>query len=197
VGSVWYNSETMSTRLVTIATFDEAPKARLAQNALQTAGIQSTVADETLVAMDWLLSNAVGGVKVQVRDEDAERAVEALNEAFGEDGSGSPIDMTQLAAEAEAELSEDEPPQDPSEDEDEPPPAAESYSREDYARRMVFASLLGVLFAPVSLYAFYLLLNAIFTEGELSSRGRINLWIGGAFTLSILLWMAWILEMIF
>src|SRR5262245_49182373 len=59
-------------RLVTIATFDQPAQARLAKNALDEAGIQSMVSDENLVAMDWLLSNAVGGVKVQVWEEDAD-----------------------------------------------------------------------------------------------------------------------------
>ena len=53
----------MSDRLVTIATFDEPVKARIAANVLNEAGIRVAVNDETLVAMDWLLSNAVGGVK--------------------------------------------------------------------------------------------------------------------------------------
>ena len=47
--------------------------------------------------MDWLLSNAVGGIKVQVREEDAERAAAILAKEFG-DG----------AAHASDEISEDE-----------------------------------------------------------------------------------------
>ena len=65
----------MARKLVTIATFDQPAQARLAQNALEAAGVQTAVNDESLVAMDWLLSNAVGGVKVQVWEEDADRAV--------------------------------------------------------------------------------------------------------------------------
>ena len=52
------------------------------------AGIAAAVTDESLVAMDWLLSNAVGGVKVQVWDEDAEKAVQLLESRFGERGEG-------------------------------------------------------------------------------------------------------------
>jgi hypothetical protein len=68
----------MSKRLVTIATFDQAAQARLAQNALEAKGIKAMVSDENLVAMDWLLANAVGGVKVQVWEEDADSAVVVL-----------------------------------------------------------------------------------------------------------------------
>lgn len=59
----------MGKRLVTIATFDQPTPAHLAKNALDEAGIQATVADASLVSMDWLLSNAIGGIKVQVWDE--------------------------------------------------------------------------------------------------------------------------------
>jgi len=178
----------MSSRLVTIATFDEPAKARLAQNALKDAAIQSVVADETLVSMDWLLSQAVGGVKVQVREEDSDRAVAALEGAFGKDGSGlesAPVDIDQLTAEAEAETPEEEPPR--LEDGEEREPSYAPESREDYVRRMVFAAMLGLFFPPVAFYALYLFLNAAFGEGELSTRGRLHLWIGGAMMLAGLL----------
>ena len=81
-------------KLVTIAAFDQPAKARLAQNALTAAEIPAVVSDESLVAMDWLLSNAVGGVKVQVWDEDVDRAVEVLEAEFGTDGAGlGPVEM--------------------------------------------------------------------------------------------------------
>jgi hypothetical protein len=173
----------MSIKLVTVATFDEGAKARLAQNVLQAAGIQCTIADESIVAMDWLLSTAVGGVKVQVRDEDAERAVAALNQGLGEEG---PVDQDELAAEAEAEAPEDEAPP-PSSDDSEPPPAPDS--REETARRMIFTSMLGVFLPPVAFYALYLFMVAFFGEGTLSPRGRLHLWLGGAFTLVGLVFM--------
>src|SRR5436309_3053264 len=101
----------MGTRLVTIATFDQAAQARLAQNALREAGIQAAVSDESLIAMDWLLSNAVGGVKVQVREEDAEKAVGVLEREFGANGEllgpAERVDPEELAAEAEAAAPEE------------------------------------------------------------------------------------------
>jgi hypothetical protein len=199
----------MAQRLVTIATFDQPAKARLAQNALHAEGVRAEVNDESLVAMDWLLSNAVGGVKVQVREEDAERAVAVLERAFGANGEqlgpAARPDPHELAAEAEAaeREPEDEPepdqPTDPGPDSHEPPAPG---SREDYARRMVFAAMLGLLFAPlgiytgrvalsfalISFYALYLLLNAAFGEGELSGRGWFNLVLGGLMTLAGLAW---------
>jgi hypothetical protein len=65
-------------RFVTVAAFNEVPKAEIARNILTEAGVKSYLSDSELVAMDWLIANAVGGVKVQVAEEDAERALEAL-----------------------------------------------------------------------------------------------------------------------
>jgi hypothetical protein len=65
----------MPAQLVTVATFDMAFKADLAKAALEEAGIASEVNDREIVAMDWLLLNAVGGVKLQVAEADAERAL--------------------------------------------------------------------------------------------------------------------------
>lgn len=99
----------MGTRLVTIATFDQAAQARMAKNVLDEAGIRVAVSDETLVAMDWLLSNAVGGIKVQVWEEDADRAVELLEQKLGS-GAEPEADITpeELAAQAEAAARESE-----------------------------------------------------------------------------------------
>lgn len=182
-------------RLVTIATFGEAPQAHLARNALEAAGIQAAIADESLIGMDWLMSNAIGGVKVQVREEDAERAVAVLEESLG---NTDPVDPQQLAEEAEAEPPEDETLQSAGAV-DPPEPVVALPNREDYARRFVFASILAVFCAPAAFYAVYLFMNAMFSDGELSSRGRMNLWIGSVLTVAMLffLWMAGILRMFF
>ena len=187
-----YNDD-METKLVTVATFDEGPRARLAQNVLREAGIDAVVTDESLIGMDWLMSNAVGGVKVQVREADVERAVEVLNDTLG---SEDPTDLQRLEEEAVAAPPEDEPPEEP-DAADEPEPATEAGSREDYARRMVFTAILSVFFPFIAFYSLYLWMNAVFAPGSLSARGRINLWIGGGLTLTSLLFIAWILEWVF
>lgn len=43
-------------------------------------GIPAFVADEHTINMDWMYSNAMGGVRLQVRQRDARRAVELLGE---------------------------------------------------------------------------------------------------------------------
>lgn len=65
-------------RLVTVETFTSPWEAQLARARLEAEGIDSMVADEHVVRLDWAISNAVGGVKLRVREEDAERALAAL-----------------------------------------------------------------------------------------------------------------------
>ena len=55
---------TMS-RLTTVATVDLAAKAEMAKNVLEEAGIPAAIADSEIVAMDWLISNAVGATNCQ------------------------------------------------------------------------------------------------------------------------------------
>jgi len=64
--------------LVTIATFRDLPNALLAQGRLSADGIETVLLDENIVRMDWLVANAVGGVKLQVHADDAEEAIELL-----------------------------------------------------------------------------------------------------------------------
>ncbi|MBX9578845.1 MAG: DUF2007 domain-containing protein [Gemmataceae bacterium] len=165
----------MADRLVMIATFDQPARARLAANALAEAGVQAAVADESLVAMDWLLSGAVGGVKVQVWEEDADRAVGVLDEALG---SGEAGDAEALATEAEAARPDDpgdRPAAGPAPDES--PPAAPD-SRDVYARRLFVVGWFGAAFPPLLPVTIYLFLNAAFGAGPLSPRGRFELIVG-------------------
>lgn len=67
------------THLVTIATFSHVMEAYIPKTKLDVEGIWSFVADEETVTMYWLYSNAIGGVKLQVKESDAERAIEVLN----------------------------------------------------------------------------------------------------------------------
>lgn len=66
--------------LVTVAQFRDLHQAWLAQGALQAAGIKAFLADDNLVRMDWLWSNAIGGVRLCVRQEDFRAALDRLAE---------------------------------------------------------------------------------------------------------------------
>ena len=54
----------------TIATFSKPEEAHLFRTRLEAAGIPAFVQDEHIIQMDWLYSNAIGGVRVQVSDQD-------------------------------------------------------------------------------------------------------------------------------
>lgn len=66
--------------LVTIATFSFPHEAHLAKARLDAMGIPSFIADEHTINMQWLYSNAMGGVRLQVPREFAEQAHRALTE---------------------------------------------------------------------------------------------------------------------
>ncbi|MBU0494185.1 MAG: hypothetical protein KKA73_24265 [Chloroflexi bacterium] len=65
-------------RLITIAAFSHQAEAHIPQARLEAEGIWSFIADRETVGANWLYSNAVGGVKLQVRDTDLDRAIEIL-----------------------------------------------------------------------------------------------------------------------
>jgi hypothetical protein len=79
--------------LVTVRNFRDLPEALLAKGALDAAGIESFLADDNMVRLDWFISSGLGGVKLRVKKEDVEeaRAVlsEPIPEAFDVDGIGS------------------------------------------------------------------------------------------------------------
>ncbi len=65
--------------MITIATFSKPEEAHLLRMKLEAGGVDAYIQDENTVQMDWLLSNAIGGVRVQVGDEDLETAKEILS----------------------------------------------------------------------------------------------------------------------
>jgi hypothetical protein len=67
--------------LVTVRAFTNVPDAQVACTALQAAGLDASLRDEHLVSMQWLYSNAVGGVKLQVPAKQAEEARALLDTA--------------------------------------------------------------------------------------------------------------------
>ncbi|CAN5560371.1 hypothetical protein BH09VER1_BH09VER1_38730 [soil metagenome] len=74
--------------MTTIAQFSKAEDAHLLRLRLEAAGIAVFIQDENTVQVDWLLSDAIGGVRVQVGDED----VEAANLILFEDTEAPPED---------------------------------------------------------------------------------------------------------
>src|SRR5438445_9885656 len=66
--------------LVPIRHFRDLPEALLAKGGLESAGIESFLADDNMVRMDWFISNLLGGVKLLVDASDFSEVVRILNE---------------------------------------------------------------------------------------------------------------------
>lgn len=72
--------------LITIANFPYPIDANLAKSRLEAEGIDCVLTNEHIAGMNWYWPLAIGGVGLQVRESDAERAVEILESvASGED----------------------------------------------------------------------------------------------------------------
>ena len=69
---------------VTLRQFRDLPEALLAKGSLESAGIEAYLVDDNMIRMDWFISNLLGGIKLKVRAEDAEAALEILNQPIPE-----------------------------------------------------------------------------------------------------------------
>jgi len=58
------------------------PEALLARSILESAGIECFLGDQNIIRMDWFLSNALGGVKLRVREEDVAEADALLGQGW-------------------------------------------------------------------------------------------------------------------
>jgi hypothetical protein len=67
-------------KLVTVRSFRDMPEALLAQSVLESAGIDCALADANLIRTDWLWSNLLGGIKLQVMEEDLDAAINLLDQ---------------------------------------------------------------------------------------------------------------------
>jgi len=63
---------------VTLVRFGELPAAQLLCGRLESEGIESFIPDEIMAAQAWHLNRAIGGIRVQVRQADLERAQQIL-----------------------------------------------------------------------------------------------------------------------
>lgn len=182
----------MANRLVTLATFDTIAQAHVAKGELEAIGVRAFLTDEETVGMLWHFANALGGVKIQIAEEDSERAVALLRERFGTE-SEEPLDGPSLEEQALAM---------PREDEDDPEPAVappEVFApaveepptpREENARKLLLVAWLGIIIPPLSFFALYVLLKSMFGAGPLSRQGRINVVAGALWMIPCLLLMS-------
>ncbi len=70
---------------VTIREFPSAPQALAAKSLLDSAGIESFLVDENMVTLDWLMPDVIGSVKLQVKPDDTDAAIDALEQTAADD----------------------------------------------------------------------------------------------------------------
>ncbi|MUH36535.1 DUF2007 domain-containing protein [Zobellia amurskyensis] len=81
----------MKEKFYTIASFEYPSDVQILKGKLESEGIPVFLKDEHTLNSDPMISNAIGGVKVQVYTEDKEKAIEIYNEirAYAIDGNGN------------------------------------------------------------------------------------------------------------
>jgi hypothetical protein len=81
-------------KLITVGQYRDLTDAQLARGILDSAGIPSFLRDENTVRMDWFYSNSIGGIRLQVREEDRSIAESLLSQPGPEQAqvdSGNPL----------------------------------------------------------------------------------------------------------
>ncbi len=88
VSDIGANPERDSAELadvVSIRQFRDLHEALLAKGALDSAEIESFLVDDNMIRMDWFYSNLVGGIKLCVKQEDADAALDLLEQSIPEE----------------------------------------------------------------------------------------------------------------
>ncbi|MSQ92961.1 MAG: hypothetical protein EXR98_00225 [Gemmataceae bacterium] len=160
---------------VAVATFQDPIAAAVVKNFLDAQGIPSELIDEATIATDWMLSGAIGGIKLQVAPLHLERAEMLLAQVEEEKAATDdepPPPQTGIAAREVAEELQAE--------------------REDRAPinklvdRIFRATVFGLILWPLQAYAFCLLVQLTSEEGEVSPNRRWKVWASLLLSLPIL-----------
>jgi hypothetical protein len=72
--------ETEMLPVVTVQQYRDLTEAQLAMGVLESAGIPCYLRDENTVRTQWFWSNLIGGIRLQVREEDRPAAEALLNQ---------------------------------------------------------------------------------------------------------------------
>ena len=83
----------MKNTFVTLARYQYSSEAQIVKGKLQSEGIPVFLVDQVLIDTDPLVSQAIGGVKLDVRQEDAARAGAILDEiqSYSIDNAGNSL----------------------------------------------------------------------------------------------------------
>jgi len=175
-------------RLTTVATYFEPIQADLARSRLEGEDIPTFIEGGEFASMAWHLSLANRGIKVQVPTEQAERASALLSKASLASAGHKQGD------EGRAEADEKEPEfDDDREAEDEPEPTV----REQNADRAFRGAAMGLLFLPLQLYVFWLLLRVFVSEESLSRHSRNRAFAAAAINFPLIVLFCFFLRSLF
>lgn len=87
-------TEDPGNRPVVLRRYRDMPAAFVEKSVLDAAGIDCFLQDDNVVRMDWLWSNALGGIKLMVREKDALEAERILSQRPAAEETGArPQDM--------------------------------------------------------------------------------------------------------
>jgi DNA-directed RNA polymerase subunit M/transcription elongation factor TFIIS len=75
----------MKKKLITVATYTQPIQAHIAKGRLEAEGILCFLGDENIISVHPFYSNAVGGVKLKVREEEAAQASAILDQIQAEE----------------------------------------------------------------------------------------------------------------
>jgi hypothetical protein len=71
-------------RFLVLRQFRDLPNALVSGSVLNSASIDFFLADENTIRMDWFWSNLLGGIKLCVRESDADAASDLLDQGIPE-----------------------------------------------------------------------------------------------------------------
>jgi hypothetical protein len=162
----------MQPKLVTIATFDSPMQAHIARNSLVAAGIVAMISNESIAGNAWHLTGAVGGVQLHVRADDVEAALKILDEQESIELGLTDTPNAEYTDDGDSEFDQEYFEDDNDEDAAIGSSDLSETEADRLARRAFRAALLGVLFPPLQLYSYWLLLLYMFEPSVASKSSR-------------------------
>jgi hypothetical protein len=160
--------EPFAGRLTTVATYYQPLQAELARVRLGDEDIPAFIEGGEFASMAWHLAVANRGIKVQVPSEYVDRAREILSPA-STDAERSP--------EAESDADGD----------DEAQSEQQLTVREQNADRAFRGAAIGVLFIPLQIYVFWLLMKVLVSDEPLSRPSRHRAIIAAAINIPLMI----------
>jgi len=176
--------------LVTVATFSDPIEANLAKNNLEAAGVHALLADQEAVDMIFAAGSALGWIKLQVGNDDVNVARAVLNQLDNHKTLGE-IELAQASLGTSEtrwipEFDEEE----AGDDEAEP----RATERDNDAERAFRGAILGLLFLPLQIFVFYLLLRIFVSTDSLGDRQRRKVLIASVINLPLMIGLCFLLR---